>query len=112
MTSRVGHERPLVSQAAYFRLSSGDHHQRRSECPRWAQQQTRAAQKIVIQSPRPSSVAGRSMPSALTFENIGMLPVFNPEVCNGWSLADIAEHLAHVRFNQLVSPRDQMLRNR
>jgi hypothetical protein len=52
------------------------------------------------------------MPSALTFENIGMLPVLNPEVCNGWSLADIAEHLAHVRFNQLVSPRDQMLRNR
>ncbi|MET4121413.1 hypothetical protein ABIB90_004765 [Bradyrhizobium sp. JR4.1] len=49
------------------------------------------------------------MPSALTFENIGMLPVFNPEVCNGWSLA---ERLAYVRFNQLVSPRDQMLRNR
>ncbi|MBM7484453.1 hypothetical protein ABIB75_003397 [Bradyrhizobium sp. GM2.2] len=42
------------------------------------------------------------MPSALTFENIGMLPVLNPEVCNRWSLAD----------NQLVSPRDQMLRNR
>ena len=52
------------------------------------------------------------MLSALTFENIGMLPVFNPEVCNGWSLADIAERLAYVRFNQLVSPRDQMLRNR
>lgn len=41
-----------------------------------------------------------------------MLPVFNPEVCNGWSLADIAKRLAHVRFNQLVSPPDQMLRNR
>jgi hypothetical protein len=42
----------------------------------------------------PRSVAGISMPSALTFENIGMLPVFNPEVCNGWSLADVAERLA------------------
>jgi hypothetical protein len=52
------------------------------------------------------------MPSAFTFENIGMLPVFNREVCNGWSLTDIAERLAYVRFNQLVSPRGQMLRNR
>jgi hypothetical protein len=77
--------------------------------------QTRAAQKdrySITSLARPSSVAGISMPSALTFANIGMLPVFNPEVCNGWSIADIAECLAYVRFNQLVSPRDQMLRNR
>src|SRR3954451_19806642 len=47
---------------------------------------------------RPSSVAGISMPSALTFENIGMLPIFHPKVYNGWSFADIAERLANVRF--------------
>jgi hypothetical protein len=79
------------------------------------QLQTRAAQKdrySITSLARPTHVAGISMPRALTFENIGMLPVFNPEVCNGWSLADIAERLANVRFNQLVSPRDQMLRNR
>jgi len=51
------------------------------------QMQTCAAQKdrySITSLARPSSVAGISMPSALTFENIGMLPVFNPEVCNGW----------------------------
>lgn len=37
---------------------------------------------------RPSSIAGISTPRALNFENMGMLRVFNPEVCNGWSLAD------------------------
>lgn len=78
------------------------------------QLQTRPAQKIVIQSPRWAAEQHRRDIDAegLKLREHGNATGLQPGGLQWVVISRLAERLAYVRFKQLVSPGDQMLRNR